>query len=88
MKEPFAILHELTDTQCLITKECDQETAELKVAIKFWCVKMNGYITLTLGFGEDQEDDFNNAFENFKLQDNVIEWIEKFEKQYLTETES
>jgi len=79
--EEFAILHNFESTQCLIDSNYDSDEETFNIKIKFWSVKVNGFITLTMGWEFNQESEYKQAFEHFKSKDKAIEWINKFESQ-------
>lgn len=81
MKEKFAIIHEMTDSQCLIQKWYDPEQDNFNLSLKFWCVNINGFITVSMGWDIGKEADYNRTFDEFKSKEKVEKWIAAFESK-------
>jgi hypothetical protein len=72
--EDFAIIHELEDTQFLAHRWYEPDDDTFKLLYKFWCEKINGFISATLTWQEDKETDHNAMFDKFR----DIEYCKKF----------
>ena len=64
--EKFAILHQCEGTQFLVHTHYHHDTDEFILTYKFWSQKINGFISATITWDSEHEEDMIKMFNKFK----------------------